>query len=382
VDAGSPQQDGGPADAGNALEQALARIPELVVCQVNAQPFVTVSEGTQDNTTYQACTAVCPVWQDCTVETTVRGVPQVELNVVVDEDGQGQGLGATLRFTRDGARDHIVMFHKGGSGTDWVDDFLPGRVETSGGTALQPKWIQGGPGWFSRPFSGSRLEHSLYGVSLRVAAVMKWVWLELAQGPLATMGCSGGSIATYYPRHWHGLDPVLRYQLLMGGPVMSRVQLGCSGGGAFLGRCTAAPDVECQATADCGATGGTCSPYEWSGGTVMTAVRSTVDHLHANAIGGANDCFRRRVQPAFGISDFDSPLHAFDVFNEHPIDFVLNAGGLETSDDGINVISSGAAVYNRLTGSKSWTAHPTGIHCDALTAESTWDLLRGGAGLP
>lgn len=374
--------DAGTADGGGPVDEVLAQIPELVVCGLNAQPFVTSTEGTDDATTYHACTTPCGRWQDCARETLVRGRLQTELDFVVDEDGGGRGFGGTLRFTKVGSRAQVVLFHRGGSGTDWVDDFLPERVEAAGGTYLQPKWVQDGPGWFSRPFAGSRLQRNLHGVSLRVAAVIKWAWLNVATSPLSTVGCSGGSIATYYPRHWHGLDVVLRYQLLMGGPVMSKIEWGCRGGGPYVGRCTMAPDTECQDTAGCGPSGGTCTPYEWSGGTVMTAVRSTIDHLHAQEIGGANDCFRRRAQPAFDVSDFDSPAHPFDTANSHPINFIVNVGGLSTSDDGINVAASGAAVYSRLTGPKTWLAIPSGAHCDALNSEAAWDLLRAGVGLP
>lgn len=397
VDGGTVSPDGGLSDGGlsdgglpgadagwltGAAIGALARLPPLVICQPQAQPFVMKTEAGSDTTFFHACAARCADWRQCTRETTVRGVSQLELEFVVDEDGQGNGFGGTLRFTKTGARNRIVMFHKGGSGTEWVDDFLPGKVEQAGGVALQPKWIQQGPGWFSRPHMGSRLERNLFGVSQRPAAVMKWAALELAEGPLSTMGCSGGSIATYHPRHWHGLDPILRYQLLMGGPVMSKIEAGCRGGASFVGRCTLTPALECQTNATCGATGGTCSPYEWSGGLVMTAVRGTIDHLHANEVAGSNDCVRRRAQPAFGASDFDSPAHAFDVANEHPIDFVMNAGGMTSSDDGLNVLASGAAVAASLQGPMRWNVTLSGAHCDALTAESTWQLLRVGSGLP
>lgn len=384
--------DGGQGDAGSgapdagwltaSATQALARLPALVICQPLAQPFITQMEGTTDPTSFHACVARCADWRQCTRETTVRGVTQVELEFVVDEDGRGNGFGGTLRFTKAGSRAHLVMFHRGGGGTEWVDDLLPGKVEQAGGVALQPKWVQQGPGWFARPHAASRLERNLFGVSQRPAAVMKWAALELAEGPLSTLGCSGGSIATYYPRHWHGLDPLLRYQLLMGGPVMSKIEAGCRGGAGFVGRCTRAPATECQTSADCGAAGGTCSPYEWSGGLVMTAVRGTIDHLHANELAGANDCVRRRAQPAFAASDFDSPSHAFDRDNEHPIDFVMNAGGMPGSDDGLNVLASGAAVAASLRGPMRWNVTLSGDHCEALTADSTWQLLRAGASLP
>lgn len=372
--------DSGVSDGG-ALFVAPSRIPDLVICQPGSMPFVSKSEMGADTTYFNQCTAVCSDWHQCTTETTVRGVTQIELSYVVNEDGQGNGFGGTLRFTKNGARDHVVMFHKGGSGTDWVEDFLPAKVEAAGGIAFQPKWIQQGPGWFARPFAASRLEHTLYGVSLRVAATMKWIYENVAQSPIATVGCSGGSIATYYPRHWHELDPMIRYQLLAGGPVMSKLNASCGGDQRVKGRCTLAPDLECQDTAACGNTGGTCSPYEWGGGAVMTAVRATIDHLHADAVNGANDCLLHRNQPAFTASDFDVAVHPHDSHNEHRIDFMTNVGGDANADDVLNVVSSGAAVYSALTGTKSWNPTLSGQHCDVMKTEGAWDLIRVGAGL-
>lgn len=368
-----------PVDAG--LAAALSNVPNLIICLPFATPFIAKTEAGPDTTNFAACTAVCTRWQDCTTETTSRGVTQLELSYVVDEDGQGNGAGGTLRFTKTGSRKDVVLFHKGGSGTEWVDDFLPGKVEQAGGTFVQPKWNQGGPGWFSRPPLTSRLERSLAGISQRPAAVMKWVALNLSDGRFSTVGCSGGSIATYYPRHWHGLDVALKYQLLMGGPVMSRIEVACRGTpvGAPKGRCTNAPATECSRDMDCSS--GACSPYEWSGGLVMTAVRSTIDHLHAREINGEKDCLLKRAQPAFAISDFDDPRRVIDTQNEHRIDFVMNAGGMSTSDDGINVVASGAAVFSKLQGPKTWLVEPMGEHCDALKTERAWALLRDGAGL-
>ena len=60
----------------------------------------------------------------------------------------------------------------------------------------------------------------------------------------------------------------------------------------------------------------------------------------------------------------------------------MNAGGMTSSDDGLNVLASGAAVASSLRGPMRWNATLSGAHCDALTAESTWQLLRVGSALP
>jgi hypothetical protein len=388
-DAGVAEGDGGPSDAGTTdAGSPDAGVPadagglELVICS-GAPAHVELTEAGPDTTHFQRCASRCTDWRQCTRETTARGVAQLELDYVVDEDGQGRGFGGTLRFTRTGSRRRVVMFHKGGSGTDWVEDFLPGRVEAAGGIAVQPKWVQAGTGWFARPASGSRLERSLFGVSQRVAAVMRWVGANVAQGErFATVGCSGGSIATYYPRHWHGLDPLLSYQLLAGGPVMSKIEWACRGSAPTFGRCTLAPERACQRAQDCAAGGGgTCSPWEWGPGVIMSAVRVSMDHLHAVETNGARDCLLKRPQPAFAVSDFDDPRRPVDSQNEHPIDFMMNVGGSAQSDDDLAVLASGAAVFSGLLGPRTWSVE-AGTHCDALLTEGAWQKLRVGAGLP
>lgn len=363
---------------------AFANVPNLVFCAWAADPWAHHDEMSPTITRYQSCATTCDDWTMCTHESTVRGKPQVEVAYVVDEDGKGNGFGGTIRFTKDGARDRVVLFHKGGAGTEYVDDDLPQKVEGAGGTVVEPKWVEETDtkvGWFSRPFAGSKLEKNLFGVSLRPAAIFKWIFLNLSTTRFSTVGCSGGSIATYYPRHWHGLDDVLRYQLLSGGPVMSKIEAGCGGKEKLKGRCTLAPTIECTMDAQCGAGGGTCSPYMWRKlDLVMKAVRDTIDHLHAQATNGSTDCNDGNPQPAFDISDFDSPMHPFDSHNEHPIDFMANVGSTH-ADDYLNVLASGAAVYSGLTGAKTWTVQTSGVHCDSFKTDEAWNLLKAGAGL-
>jgi len=380
-DAGTPQSDAGGQTDGGAI---LPNVPNLIICQPATDPWVHKSELSPTTTRYQSCATVCSDQSACAVETTARGRTQVELSFVVDEDGQGNGFGGTLRYTKDGARDHVVLFHKGGAGTEYVDDVLPQKVENAGGTAVEPKWVEEVDtkvGWFSRPFAESKLERNLFGVSLRPAAVIKWVRANLATAPISTAGCSGGSIATYYPRHWHGLDPALRYQLLSGGPVMSKIQAGCGSSEKGKGRCTLTPTIECTSDTACQPTGGTCSPYQWRRlDIVMKAVRGTIDHLHAKETSGSTDCDDSNVQPAFDASDFNSPTHPMDQYNEHRIDFMVNVGD-SLADDYLNVLASGAAVYSGLTGEKSWTAQTTGVHCDSFKTEAAWKMLKAGSGL-
>jgi hypothetical protein len=364
--------------------EALAKLPDLVICEPADDPWVHQSEGVP-LTRFHACVSRCTDWSQCTVETVARGRPQWELAFVVDEDGAGNGYGGTLRVTKGGDRALTVLFHKGGSGTDYVDDDVPEKVEASGGTAIEPKWVNEDDvkfGWFSRPAAASTLESNLYGIAARPAAVFKWIALNLATARFSSVGCSGGSIATYYPRHWYGLDGVLKYQLLGGGPVMSKLQAGCGSASIGLGRCTEKPGIECTDSAACGADGGSCSMYTWRRPSlVMQAVRNSVDHLHSLEIDGALDCVLANPQPAFDASDFDSAAHPFDAHNEHPIDFWMNVGG-SNADDDLSLLASGAAVYGALTGTKSWNVETHGIHCDALKSDAAWLQIRVGAGLP
>jgi hypothetical protein len=50
---------------------------------------------------------------------------------------------------------------------------------------------------------------------------MEWSHENLA-GPamFGTLGCSMGTNATFGPVLWHGMDPIVDYQLFVGGPNM------------------------------------------------------------------------------------------------------------------------------------------------------------------
>jgi hypothetical protein len=363
------------------LTAIFSKIPDLRICKPSATPFIEKAETLSDTIYYQSCKESCADWKTCTSESTVRGRVQLELSFVVDEDHNGNGFGGTLRWTKSGDTKKLVFFHKGGSGTDWVEDYLPEQVEAAGGIAFQPKWFSQGTGWFMRPYSGSTLERSLAGVTQRPASVMKWAYRNLTQAVYSTAGCSGGSIATYYPRHWYGLDPILKYQLVGGGPVMADIESGCRGGASELGRCTSSPTLTCNADADCGVSGGSCSEYEWNGGPVMTAVRKTIDQLHFLETGAGNFCLRKDAQPLFAISNFDNSIRPIDDRNEHPIDFLMNVGSDPNADNGLNVLAQGALVYSGLKGAKTWNVQPNGIHCDATNGPAGWALLKTGAGL-
>lgn len=387
-DLGGSDGSGGGTTGSDELSAELASafkdIPNIIVCQSSSpSPFVEkVENGVADATYFQRCAATCiGDWRACARASTARGRDQLEVDFVVDENGNGSGFGGTIRFTKSGDFSKTVMFHKGGSGTDWVDDFLPDKVEGAGGVAVEPKWFAQGTGWFNRPFSGSSLERSLVGITKRPAAVMKWIYLNLTNRKVySTAACSGGSIATYYPRHWHRLDPLFSYQLLGGGPVMANIEGGCRGGGNHLGRCTSNADKECDADADCLSGEGTCSPYQWGRGTVMTAVRATIDQLHSEDTLGGNFCVKKMPQPIFDISNFDNSKNNVDYQNEHPIDFIFNVSASANADNDLNVISQGGLVYNRLLGKKKWYVENSGIHCDALNGQPGWDLLSVGAG--
>jgi hypothetical protein len=278
------------------------------------------------------------------------------------------GVSGLLRFSM-GARDKTVLFHRGRKGTDWPNRWLVRKVLEAGGTPVEVRWIGTHPfGWLTRPDGEpSTLPH----VVARPAAVIEWVYENIALGqPIGTVGCSVGSIATYYARYFHPIDDVLRYQLVGGGPPIHTVNAGC---GSLVkdppGRCGHDPLIGCTTDGDCWEELSSCSGFLWNRGGGMARL---IDHVHATS-----DCTAGRFHPSFA----DSDHRGGDVHNEHPIDFMMNTNFPRAGDDDMGVAAHAALIYAELTGPKSWS-HWHGRHCAWLGSELAWEKLRAGMGWP
>ena len=182
-----------------------------------------------------SCKQACADWRDCLVpaykddgmQLLTQGrnpdQPKLALAYVVDD------MAGHLALTPDGGK--TVLLHSGAGGTDYryAEPALDLERRLSVRTVMV-RWEKGftaaefeppfrAPinwGWYSR--TGDKASN-VFELNKRVAAIIAWVHENLAGNEaFATAGCSMGSNATFLARLWHGLDPIIDYQLFVGGP--------------------------------------------------------------------------------------------------------------------------------------------------------------------
>ncbi|HEY1558259.1 MAG TPA: hypothetical protein VGF94_25710, partial [Kofleriaceae bacterium] len=230
---------------------AAGALPELQFCAV-ADPtnldaaFATTTDGQY---VHYACATPCAGdWTTCTFGwvapagtpvTSARGGLQLQgLAFVVD------GMGAHFAFTPDG--DDVVVTHAGAGGVTTVNKLdhyvqLASTLKTvSIGWEPGTMVIQagnGGGGWFTRQDATPTTVHDL---TARPAAALAWVKANLAAAhALGTVGGSMGTAATFGAHVWQGLDSILDYQMLIGGPGFWDVNAGCGRVHVAAGHCDA-----------------------------------------------------------------------------------------------------------------------------------------------
>lgn len=155
-------------------------------------------------------------------------------------------IGVTLEYTDDGYDDGpVVILHAGGGSNtafnagEPIRDYL--RAYSNARTVavkyeLGVDLLEGAGsvpdgGWHLRDSSAA----SNYVVQTqRTADVISWVSDELRNPsqPLGTVACSMGALATMAAPVWHGLDAIIDYQAMIGGPPMWDVNAGCGRLGA------------------------------------------------------------------------------------------------------------------------------------------------------
>ena len=82
--------------------------------------------------------------------------------------------------------------------------------------------------------------------------MLEWVHDHLSQGhAFGTVADSMGSVATFGAVLWHGLDPIIDYQLLVGGPPMWDVNAGCGLVRYEQGYCGLDGTTPCRRDQDC-----------------------------------------------------------------------------------------------------------------------------------
>lgn len=287
------------------------------------------------------------------------------------------GMGGHLAFTPDGT--DVVVTHAGSGGTSTFNPFDLKLQAISSLKTVSLGWDRGTPkifnggGWFTRKDANPT---SVRALAARPAAAIQWVKDNMATGhKLGTVGSSMGTAATFGAHVWYGLEPIIDYQMLIGGPGFWDVNAGCGRVHIGAGFCDA--DVS-----PC--TGNPNSSYGDDDPTCGTATNSCrVPTVMAPTAGGGsayNNCINYvgmttacapSVQDSRDVSLDDSSLATtVQSWSFHGrVDIVTNEGGVQppNADQGMG-LGHMMYLYTQIQSSKGWIDNEGHHHGDS------WDL--------
>lgn len=387
--------DATPAGEPDAAIDPVA-LPELTPCRIAdptdlAGAFV---EHPGTGSTSYTCAAACTDGAGCAVDfigqggtpvMSARGGRMQVIEFVVD------GMAGHLVFTPDG--DDAVVTHGGVGGTGFYHTEFDGELQAhSALRTVSLGWERGtsvpgfgGMGWLTRVDDAPS---SMHAFTARPAAAIAWVKQNLAPtGKLGTVGASFGTIATFGPHAWWGLDSILDYQMLIGGPPLWDVNIGCGRDHTAAGHC----DVDASAC-----TGNPNSSYGNDDPTCDAALEST-NHCRVPTI---------MAQLPDGSSEFDIAINyihnttacapaatrdpALDASSlgltvtswtfRGPIDFVAQEGAPQPpqSDQGMGE-GHAMYVYEAVQSEKRWIDDDGHHHGDAWQKDP--DLVAATAAM-
>lgn len=293
------------------------------------------------------------------------------------------GRGAVVRYSERGAA--TLFVHDGGTGTTFAPRRLPDAFVAAGGRVVEVAWHTASStgtdcndadcGWMTRPLETE--PSSIEEVATRPASVIRFAHDTLSpQDPFGTVSCSAGSLATFYARYFDDLDPLLDYQMWLGGPLLYSAEWGCTGrtsgcGGSACGRCRTDPDILCEvgAPGQCVGAGGTCASYR------LTGSLGLLDVLYLNEA----SC------PAVAGTDYavgDAATTPGDTHLEHPVDLVLSTNlPAQLGDDDLGIVPHVWDVYTTLTGPDVTASFETGPHCGTFSEQATCERVLTRLGL-
>jgi hypothetical protein len=371
-----------------------AAIDSPAVPDMPALQFCTVADPTNISAAYVAATDVeavaytcvtpCSDWTTCMFDAfDGKGQPIQSLRDNSQEKGLAfivDGQAGHFVFTTDG--DDVVVTHAGDGGTTVFNLFDRPLQQASTLKTVSLGWERGamgtdgafgsGAGWFTRKDHNPSSTRTQAG---RPAAAIQWVKDNFAQGKkLGTVGASMGTIATFGAHVWYGLDSIIDYQMLIGGPGYWDVNAGCGRVHISAGFCDA--DVS-----PC--TGNPRSSYGNDDPTCGTATNncrvptimapqgtgSAYDNI-INYVGATTAC--APIGP--GASDdrdasLDDSSLATTVTSwsfHGPVDIVANEGGTQppNADQGMGE-GHMMYLYTAIQSTKSWTDNEGFHHGDA-----------------
>ena len=370
------------ACGGTAYAQAAALAGSLQICQADSpsSAFDASESAADENGDYWVayrCKANCADWRQCQLATEARGGgPKRRLAFVVD------GMGGHLAFTTAQTGAKTVLLHTGTGGTSFMHSLSRQIENATAAKVVMVRWERGFSnwGWFTRTSApATRVPR----VTRRIASVIAWVHEHLA-GPsdFGTVGCSMGTQATLGAVYWHGVDALVDYQLMVGGPGLWDINAGCGRRQYASGYCDLDASTACSADADCRALSprSRCTkpgpiPLAW-------LYESVINHVHAtqacdvSAADGATPAYA-----PFDESGFRAAAGDWDF--DHPIDFQMDLWGRD--GDSRWAMGDAMHVFNSITSAsghpKRWNTTADSNHCAAIGNGTALQLLTAGMNL-
>ncbi len=367
-------------------------LPQLQFCQVTNTVNLNAAYTTQvvgDAVAY-SCATPCSDWTTCTFglssaagpTMSARGDQMQALAFVVD------GMGGHIVFTPDGT--DVVLTHAGDGGTSVFNPFDLQIQMLSDLKTVSLGWEKGTPnilaggGWFTRK---DATPTSTRGQAARPAAVIQWVKDNFAQGQkLGTVGSSMGTAATFGAHVWYGLDSIIDYQMLIGGPGFWDVNAGCGRVHTSEGHC----DEDASAcTGNANSSYGNDDPFCGTSTTnncrvptVMapTAAGSAYNSV-INYVAMTTACVNMANDSRDSSLDDSSLAMTVSDWNfRGRIDFVTNEGGTQppNADQGMGE-GHMMAIYTQIQSAKSWNDNQGYHHGDSWDIDPT--LMKAGAQL-
>ena len=339
------------------------------------------------------CKEACADWRECQVparaqdggEVIYHGrqpeVPKQSIAFVVD------GMGGHLAYTTDGG-DQTIFTH-GGAGGVGYDPSVAMLEQRGTMNTVTVSWAMGyAPpakiqvpwGWFTRP---SEAAERIPKLNRRVAAAIAWSHENLA-GPstFATRACSMGAAATFGAVLWHGLDSIVDYQALGGGPPIYDINAGCGRGSYEQGFCNLDANVACTADADCQGVAANAACAVPEAITTDWIFESVVNHVHATTACRIASAAAEPYQPFVESSMMAADDGDWDI--DHPIDMVADVGGEYDPErlgggDEHWALGHFMTIFNKLNmapgSDKQWHAFENSSHCQSFGSDAVMDII-------
>ena len=347
--------------------------------------------------TYQ-CKETCDDWQQCAVPAYQYGEPVME-GRLADTQKQSlafvvDGMGGHIAYSADGD-DNNILFHTGAGGTNFSAEVANYMEQNSPAKTIMIRWEDGfrpsSPdgeneypwawGWYSRTSAEATTVPDL---NQRVASAIAWASENLAgSGGFNTMGCSMATVATFGTVLWHGLDDIIDYQVLVGGPPMYDVNAGCNMETYTEGFCDEDASVSCSSDAQCKSVSDTAA---CSVPTQVSIPRYELFQSMANHVHATNACRNDATEPyepfnASGMKyatdgDWDVD-HSIDLFVDikREQNFSKGDGG---GDEhwGLGHFGLIYQKMNMAPGSeKNWYAVNDSNHCESFENEEMLQIM-------